>query len=66
MQPPTSGNVYNILEGNKQYIIPVYQRIYTWTAFRISQDNQKAIIKPIIESEEKRQWKNQTKTLICL
>lgn len=32
MQPPTSGNVYNILEGNKQYVIPVYQRIYTWDA----------------------------------
>lgn len=30
MQTPTAGNVYQILEGNKQYVIPVYQRIYTW------------------------------------
>lgn len=30
MQPPVAGNVYGILEGSKQYIIPVYQRIYSW------------------------------------
>jgi uncharacterized protein with ParB-like and HNH nuclease domain len=30
MQTPVAGNIYGILEGSKQYIIPVYQRIYSW------------------------------------
>ena len=30
MQAPVAGNIYGILEGSKQYIIPVYQRIYSW------------------------------------
>jgi uncharacterized protein with ParB-like and HNH nuclease domain/predicted transport protein len=30
MQPPVAGNIYGILEGSKQYVIPVYQRIYSW------------------------------------
>jgi uncharacterized protein with ParB-like and HNH nuclease domain/predicted transport protein len=30
MQAPVAGNIYGILEGNKQYVIPVYQRIYSW------------------------------------
>ena len=30
MQAPVAGNIYGILEGSKQYVIPVYQRIYSW------------------------------------
>ncbi|MDR3162401.1 MAG: DUF262 domain-containing protein [Helicobacteraceae bacterium] len=30
MQTPVIGSIYGILEGNKQYIIPIYQRIYSW------------------------------------
>jgi uncharacterized protein with ParB-like and HNH nuclease domain len=30
MQTPVAGNIYGILEGSKQYVIPVYQRIYSW------------------------------------
>lgn len=26
----TKGNIYSILNGNKQFIIPVYQRYYSW------------------------------------
>jgi len=26
----TPGNIYQILDGNRQYIIPVYQRTYSW------------------------------------
>ena len=26
----TKGNIYTILNGNKQFIIPVYQRYYSW------------------------------------
>ena len=24
------GNIYEILNGNKQFLIPVYQRFYSW------------------------------------
>jgi len=24
------GNIFEILNGNKQFIIPVYQRFYSW------------------------------------
>ena len=24
------GNIYEILNGNKQFLIPVYQRYYSW------------------------------------
>lgn len=30
MQTPVASNIYGILEGSKQYVIPVYQRIYSW------------------------------------
>jgi uncharacterized protein with ParB-like and HNH nuclease domain/predicted transport protein len=30
MQAPVAGNIYGVLEGSKQYVIPVYQRIYSW------------------------------------
>lgn len=26
----TKGNIYAILNGNKQFLIPVYQRYYSW------------------------------------
>ena len=26
----TKGNIYSILNGNKQFLIPVYQRYYSW------------------------------------
>lgn len=26
----TKGNIYAILNGNKQFLIPVYQRLYSW------------------------------------
>jgi hypothetical protein len=26
----TPGNVYQVLDGNRQYVIPVYQRTYSW------------------------------------
>ena len=31
MQSPVSGNIYKLLEGDKQYIVPVYQRTYNWS-----------------------------------
>ena len=32
MQTPIKGNIYQILDGTKQYKIPVYQRYYSWDA----------------------------------
>ena len=26
----TKGNIYEILNGNRQFLIPVYQRCYSW------------------------------------
>ena len=26
----TKGNIYAILNGNKQFLIPIYQRYYSW------------------------------------
>lgn len=28
------GNIYEILNGNKQFLIPVYQRYYNWEVER--------------------------------
>ena len=29
----TKGNIYAILNGNKQFLIPVYQRYYSWDIY---------------------------------
>ena len=30
MQPPTECNIYDLLNGGKQFVVPVYQRTYSW------------------------------------
>ena len=32
------GNIYEILNGNKQFLIPVYQRYYSWDKPRVAAD----------------------------
>lgn len=30
------GNIYEILNGNKQFLIPVYQRFYSWILISVN------------------------------
>lgn len=30
MEAPQKGSIYEILNGNKQFIVPIYQRFYSW------------------------------------
>ena len=42
------GNIYEILNGNKQFLIPVYQRFYSWDI-----DQCKRLWNDIVEMQRK-------------
>ena len=44
----TKGNIYTILNGNKQFLIPVYQRYYSWETEQCSR-----LWKDIVEMQKK-------------
>lgn len=44
----TKGNIYTILNGNKQFLIPVYQRYYSWETEQCSR-----LWKDIVDMQEK-------------
>lgn len=44
----TKGNIYSILNGNKQFILPVYQRYYSWQAEQCSR-----LWKDIVDMQKK-------------
>ena len=44
----TKGNIYTILNGNKQFLIPVYQRYYSWETEQCSR-----LWKDIVDMQKK-------------
>ena len=42
------GNIYEILNGNRQFLIPVYQRFYSWDI-----DQCKRLWNDIVEMQKK-------------
>lgn len=45
------GNIYEILNGNKQFLIPVYQRYYSWDI-----EQCKRLWNDIVEMQKRAKW----------
>lgn len=57
----TKGNIFSILNGNKQFLIPVYQRFYSW-----DKEHCERLWKDIVEMQKKNKNDNTYIIIDCI